>query len=262
MGLLASPGANANRGPSSHHGAVGRGLMVSAALHVLMVVGLLALLRERPVGPAPSSGSDAPLTFVHVVSPGRSGGGGGTRRASSPQPTAIPRQPAPQAIAAATPAVDSPAPIPTLQVSVQTDAASLLQIMGTSRIALPGPGGTNPGPGAGRGDGPGLGDGSRGEQGGGLMQIGGDVSEPQLLHKVEPQYTQAAMVAKAQGVVELDVIVRANGTVGAIRVVRTVRPDLDQSAIAAVRGWLFRPSVHKGKAVDVLVRIELTFRLH
>jgi protein TonB len=152
--------------------------------------------------------------------------------------------------------------MPEMLVSVYTDSTSLLHIKGTSLLAAPGPGGTRPGPGGGDGDGPGLGPGSGGEQGGGPMRVGDDVTPPEVRIRVEPDYTKDAMVAKVQGVVLLEVVVRANGTTGSMRVVRSLRPDLDQSAMQAVRRWLFTPARHKGQPVDVLVHVELTFRLH
>ena len=70
------------------------------------------------------------------------------------------------------------------------------------------------------------------------------------------------MRGKLQGVVELEVVVQADGTPGGIRVVRSLDPGgLDNSAIEAVRQWRFAPGLAGGVPVDVLVTIILTFKI-
>jgi periplasmic protein TonB len=115
----------------------------------------------------------------------------------------------------------------------------------------PGPGGTGPG----SGDGPG---------GGGEGQYPGPgVSWPKLIVEVKPNYTAEAMRARIEGVVELEIIVHADGTVGRIRLVRSLdaRFGLDAEAIKAVRGWRFDPARYAGTPVQVRVPVEVSFRL-
>ncbi len=87
---------------------------------------------------------------------------------------------------------------------------------------------------------------------------------PSILRQVQPRYTSEAMLAKVQGVVVLEVVVRANGTVGAVRVVKSLdaRFGLDQEAIKTAQQWVFVPGTKQGKPVDVLVTLILEFRLH
>ncbi len=47
--------------------------------------------------------------------------------------------------------------------------------------------------------------------GGGAYRIGGGVSPPTLLYKVEPEYSEEARKAKFQGTVVLAVVVDENG---------------------------------------------------
>jgi TonB family protein len=61
--------------------------------------------------------------------------------------------------------------------------------------------------------------------------------------------------------VELEVVVRADGTVGATRVIRRLHTDLDEAAINAVRRWKFKPGTVHGSPVPMAVTIELTFVL-
>jgi protein TonB len=55
--------------------------------------------------------------------------------------------------------------------------------------------------------------------------------------------------------------VEPDGRVGAVRVIRAIDPGLDQKAIEAVRQWRFKPGSREGRAVPVLVNIELTFKI-
>ena len=69
------------------------------------------------------------------------------------------------------------------------------------------------------------------------------------------------MRAKIQGIVIMDIIVLADGTVdpGRIRITRSLEPGLDNQAVIAVKQWRFQPSMRLGKAVAAWVTVELTF---
>jgi protein TonB len=69
------------------------------------------------------------------------------------------------------------------------------------------------------------------------------------------------MLRKIQGTVALEVVVGDDGVPGAIRVIRSLDPGLDEEAIVAVRRWRFAPGRIDGTAVDVLVTILMDFRL-
>ena len=71
------------------------------------------------------------------------------------------------------------------------------------------------------------------------------------------------MRAKIQGVIEVEAVVQTDGTVGMVRVVRSLDKEhgLDDQAVRAVKQWRFRPGKRGGVAVPVLVSIELTFAL-
>ena len=103
--------------------------------------------------------------------------------------------------------------------------------------------------------GPGVGDGSPG--------YGGGIDWPVPVLQIKPQYTADAMRAKLQGVVTLEVVVQADGTVGETKVVRSLDPvfGLDQAAIAAVKAWKFKPGMSAGKPIPVRVTVELSFTL-
>jgi TonB family protein len=121
--------------------------------------------------------------------------------------------------------------------------------------------GSGSGGGVGPGSGAGFGPGSGGNMGGGVFRIGGGVSSPLLLYKVEPEYSEEARKAKFQGTVVLYVVVDEKGNPRELRVVRPLGLGLDEKAIEAVQKWRFKPGVKDGKPVAVAATIEVNFRL-
>ena len=85
---------------------------------------------------------------------------------------------------------------------------------------------------------------------------------PQLIVKTTPAYTADAIKAKVQGVVLLRGIVRRNGRVDTLSVVRGLGFGLEQNAIREIAAnWKFRPGTRNGQPVDVWATIEVTFNL-
>lgn len=117
--------------------------------------------------------------------------------------------------------------------------------------------------GIGSGDGAGLGPGSGGGTGGGVFRAGtGGVGTPICLYCPDPQYSEEARKAKYQGTVVLNVVVTSDGRATNISVIKGPGLGLEEKAMEAVRGWKFKPAVGpNGKAVNVIVPIEVTFRL-
>jgi periplasmic protein TonB len=89
------------------------------------------------------------------------------------------------------------------------------------------------------------------------------VTIPRLIEGPNPKYTPDAMSAHIEGEVKLEAIVQADGTVGDIRVVRSLdkKFGLDDQAVAALKRWRFAPGRKDGAAVPVLVEVEMTFRM-
>jgi periplasmic protein TonB len=123
--------------------------------------------------------------------------------------------------------------------------------------------GTGTGTGIGSGQGSGLGAGFGGGTGGGAYRPGNGVEIPRLVREVKPAYTADAMRAKIQGVVWLECVVMPDGTVGDVRVIRSLDSTfgLDQEAIRAAKQWRFMPGTRFGEPVPVLITIELSFTL-
>jgi periplasmic protein TonB len=121
--------------------------------------------------------------------------------------------------------------------------------------------GSGSGGGIGSGKGGGLGPGEGGGVGGGVYRVGGGVTAPTLLSKIEPEYSEEARKAKYQGTVTLYIQVDASGKAINMRVLHSLGLGLDEKAMEAVKKWKFKPGTKDGKAVTVEAQIEVNFRL-
>jgi TonB family protein len=95
----------------------------------------------------------------------------------------------------------------------------------------------------------------------GVFRIGGDVSAPAVISKIEPQYSQEALHAKLSGAVLLSIVVGEDGLPRDIRVVRPLGFGLDEKAIEAVMAWRFQPGMKDGHPVPVRAQVQVNFRL-
>jgi protein TonB len=117
--------------------------------------------------------------------------------------------------------------------------------------------GTGVGPGSGPGAGPGRDGGIASYQAG----FQGSLTEPVVLLKVEPEYSEEARKARIQGVVIVRAEIDARGQVQNISVAQGLGLGLDERAVAAVRKWRFRAGMRNGRPVTTQALIHLTFRL-
>jgi protein TonB len=118
------------------------------------------------------------------------------------------------------------------------------------------------GGGLGSGHGNGVGPGSGGGFGGGVMSVGGGVAAPQVIHAVDPEFTDEARREKYTGAVSIQLIVDTNGNPQNIQVVRHLGMGLDEKAIEAVRQYKFKPAMYQGHPVAVRVVVDVNFRLY
>ena len=88
--------------------------------------------------------------------------------------------------------------------------------------------------------------------------------DPVPLSEGLPKYTPAAMKAKIQGEVELDVLVGTTGSVESVQLVRSLDPlfGMDDEAVRAALKWKFQPARQNGNPVPAVVALVLTFKLH
>ena len=87
------------------------------------------------------------------------------------------------------------------------------------------------------------------------------ITLPKLRHEVRPTYTPNAMRGKIQGHTELEAIVEADGSVGPVRITKSLDRELDIEALRAVRQWGFTPALMNRQPVRCRVTVKLDFRL-
>jgi TonB family protein len=94
----------------------------------------------------------------------------------------------------------------------------------------------------------------------GLLELPAEVAEGSLLHRVEPDYPEAALQQQIQGGVVMDVHISQDGSVQEVTLV-SGPPLLAQAATAAVKQWRFKPRLVSGRPTEIQTRIILNFRL-
>lgn len=86
---------------------------------------------------------------------------------------------------------------------------------------------------------------------------------PVVTHRDPLVYPEEAVEDKINGSVTLRILVKSTGRVGQVNVVNSEPQGLfDQSALAAVRSWVFQPAELKGKPVNVWMKQRIQFRLN
>jgi periplasmic protein TonB len=269
--------------------------LVFAGILVLTTLGVTTTPRETtPVGAVTR------MVFLPTPGPGGGGGGGGMRQPAPPRRAELKgvsslRSPVPPRRAVAKrpetkvartpppvrprpverpveppPVATTPEPLPQVVAPVATAAADPKDQPGvlaeapvtTSQGSGTGGGaGTGQGPGMGEGDGAGIGPGSGGGTGGGPYRAGSGISAPSIVREVKPDYTEEARRRGVEGDVVLEIVVRRDGSVGAVTLLEGLGSGLDQRAIDAVRQWRFNPAMRRGVAVDVMVEVAVEFKL-
>ena len=92
------------------------------------------------------------------------------------------------------------------------------------------------------------------------LNVGGDVQAALLIHQVTPVYPSIAKDARIQGTVRLSAIIAPDGTVKDLKVI-SGSPLLTDSAVNAVRQWVYRPTYLNGVPVEVNTEIIVKFNL-
>ncbi len=92
-----------------------------------------------------------------------------------------------------------------------------------------------------------------------VHRVGGGVTAPRLLHKVEPEYTDEAREADLNGTVVLSIEVHPDGKAYNVQVERGLGAGLDEAAVQAIEQWEFEPGKKAGKPVTVAARVEVSF---
>jgi periplasmic protein TonB len=201
------------------------------------------------------------------------GGGGGGAKDRQPVtegrlPKPEPKQFVPPQIVERTaqlilePTIIAPPDVPLPQSALSSLGDPLAKVLNASNgRGFGGAMGDGHGGGVGVGTGPGAGPGDGGGIGGAVFYPGGGVSQPVLLVRVSPDYSDEARKARYSGSVLLTIVVDVSGRTRDIRVVRSPGMGLDEKAVEAVRNWRFKPGMKDGQPVNVRAQVEVFFRL-
>ena len=87
-----------------------------------------------------------------------------------------------------------------------------------------------------------------------------DLSAPSATRKVDPAYPQELMRQNVGGTVILYAVIHTDGTVGSVRVLRSVDDRIDRFATEAIAKWQFQPATKNGAPVDVEATFSIPFR--
>jgi len=90
------------------------------------------------------------------------------------------------------------------------------------------------------------------------VRVGGQISTPALLHRVEPVYPDIAAAAHVVGTVILEAVVGTDGCVESVKVLRS-RPLLDNAAIAALKEWRYTPLVLNNIPTPFVLTVTFSF---
>ena len=246
------------------------GASAATALHIVIAVVMFLIVRQQVLEPSFLDPTDnIAVVFLPTPGPGGGGGGGGDPKPEPVRKAQVEQKKDPISV----PAPKPPEPVPQMKEPPPLDLVVPFKPMSEAEMTLPGVpspnapttggAGAGPGTGAGSGQGSGIGPGYGGGFGGGAFRPGSGVTLPQVLREVKPAYTADAMRAKVQGSVWLECIVMPDGSVGDVKVTRSLDPifGLDQEAIKAAKMWRFKPGMRQGEPVPVIITIELTFTL-
>lgn len=271
----------------------------SSFVHLALIVGVLWFTSSAIETAAVIDEPREPARMVFLITPGPGGGGGGgglrnplparrverkgpqkprltvpevkpervlaARRVEAPKPT-------PAAVPEPKPVEKAPEPLASRVLVAPVVAAApndrdregAIESTKTADSQGSGSGGgagAGQGTGNGEGIGSGIGDGSGGGTGGGPFRPGSGIEPPRLIREVKADYTDEARRRGITGDVLLEIVVRRDGSVGEVTLVRGLGAGLNERAIAAVRQWRFSPARRRGVPVDVVVEVAVEFTL-
>jgi len=92
------------------------------------------------------------------------------------------------------------------------------------------------------------------------LRIGGNMQQAKLVYQPRPMYPPDAKAARVQGKVSLQAIIGKDGTIQKLEVL-SGDALLVQSAIDAVRQWVYEPTLLNGEPVAVQTQIDVNYTL-
>ena len=253
-----------------------KSFMMSFGFQICLVLFVVLALSTKPVQKAVKQVAELvmPADVPVDIKPMKGGGGGGDR---SPLPASKGKLPKPQLrqFVPPTAVINNDQPKLAMDPSILAPPDANLPNINLPNYGDPlgklgppsngtGSGGgigSGKGGGVGSGNGGGVGPGSGGGFGDGVYRAGNGVSQPKLISKVEPEYSEEARKAKFQGVVVLQIVVDSKGNAVNPKVMKSLGLGLDEKAIEADKQGKVTPGFKDGKPVAVAATVEVNFRL-
>jgi TonB family protein len=87
-----------------------------------------------------------------------------------------------------------------------------------------------------------------------------DLSGPSPIKKNDPRYPPTLINEHVEGEVVLYAVIRADGSVDSVELVRGLDEQLDANAMEALSQWKFRPASRQGTPVDLEAIVHIPFR--
>jgi TonB family protein len=255
--------------------------LISVGIHLLVIAIILAVLFWRPKRPAVAEVIPPPnfnvTPFLPLGEKPMGGGGGGGDRSITPAaqgklppiaktqfvpPDEVIRNPKPKLAVAPTVVMPKNINLPNSAMPNLGDPLTAVRGPASNGTGSAGGIGSGNSGGVGPGSGAGVGPGSGGGYGGGIYQVGGGVRPPVVIFAPEPEFSEAARMAKYQGVVVVQAIIDARGLPRDLKVIQALGMGLDENALAAVRQYRFKPATLNGHPVAVYENIEVDFHIY
>ena len=85
------------------------------------------------------------------------------------------------------------------------------------------------------------------------------VTAPAPLRKIDPKYPPTLIKERVEGEVVLYAVIRRDGSVDSIQLVRGIDEQLDANAMEALSQWKFRPATKQGTPVDLEAIVHIPF---
>ena len=257
-----------------------RSTLVSGAIHGAAIAVILLVTGVKP----PVTAVRDHITLLmprdllkyDVVAPPRkdAGGGGGDRSETPASAGNLPRRATKQFVVPMVEPLNAN-PVISMEPTIIANAEIVVPQLNLAQLGDPhgveGPLSNGPGKnggigngdrgGVGAGNGPGAGPGENGGVAAVRQGFQEAATEPVLLFKAEPEYSDEARKARVQGSVTIRAEIDARGQVQNLSIAHGLGLGLDERAVEAVRKWRFRPATRNGKAVPANALIEVSFRL-
>ena len=95
-----------------------------------------------------------------------------------------------------------------------------------------------------------------------IAKVEKGVSPPHVVYDPDPEYSEAARMARFQGTTVLWLVVDTSGVPKDIHVQRAIGLGLDDQAVKSVQNWKFNPAMKNGDPIPVQINVEVNFRLY